>query len=294
MEFEFKKVSGNTYYFIDTNRVVLYKTGEKSVVLLDSGKNKKAAIKILDVINSYDWTLEAIYLSHSHADHMGGAAYLKDQTGCKVYCPAVEIDLTISTFLEPSFIFGGNPPHELCLPFLRAEPCKTELMTEDVLPKGISMIALPGHTYNMYGFKTDDNVYFLADAYVGSEILSNHPISYLYEVGKYLDTLEMLEKLNGAYYIAAHAVPSNDIHPVIKLNRDNVLEIMDAINKILKEEPCSFDKLLAKLFTHFNLLMNFIQHYLVGCTIKSYLNYMREEKKIDTKVVDNQLLWYAL
>ena len=146
----------------------------------------------------------------------------------------------------------------------------------------------------MYGFKTDDNIYYLADAYVGSEILSNHPISYLYEVGKYLKTLDELENLNGDYFIAAHAIPSNDIHPVVKINRDNVISVMTTIVDILKDNPCCFDELLAKLFTHFNLVMNFIQHYLVGCTIKSYLNYMRGEKKIDTKVVDNQLLWYAL
>ena len=174
MKFEFLQVATNTYYFNDTNRVLLYKTGLNSVVLFDAGKNQKAGIKILDTIKEHGWNLEAIYLTHSHADHMGGASYLKVETGCPVYCPKDEINLTVPTYFEPAFMYGGFPPNEMRLPFLCAQPCESLLLTEDKLPKGIEMFPLPGHTFNMYGFKTDDNVYFLTDAYVGSEILDNH------------------------------------------------------------------------------------------------------------------------
>ena len=294
MEFEFIQVTNKTYYFNDTNRVLLYKTGEKSVVLCDSGKNTNAGKKILKIINDRGWKLESIYLSHSHADHMGGAAYLKEQTGCSVYAPEFERHLSVPTLIEPGFMYGGFPPKEMCLPFLCAEPCETKLLSEDVLPSGLEMFPLPGHTFNMYGFKTDDDIYFLADAYVGSEILSKHPVSFLYDVEKYLETLDMLEQKKGDYFIASHAIPSNNIESVISKNRKNVLEVIDTIVKILKEEDCNYDQLLAKVFTHFKLVMNFIQHYLVGCIIKSYLMYLRNEGLIDTKVVDNQLLWYGL
>jgi glyoxylase-like metal-dependent hydrolase (beta-lactamase superfamily II) len=294
MQFELRKVANNTYYFNDTNRVMLYKTANSSVVLFDSGKNHKAGVKILDVIRENGWTLQAIYLTHSHADHMGGAAFLNAETGCPVYCPENERFLTVPTIFEPGFMYGGFPPNEMRLPFLCAQPCETLLLTEDKLPKGITMFPLPGHTFNMYGFKTEDEVYFLADAYVGDEIISHHPISFLYDVEKYLETLDMLENLEGEYYIAAHAYSSNNIHPVLSKNRDSVLAVIDTILNILKEEDCNFDQLLAKLFTHFDLVMNFIQHYLVGCTIKSYLMYLRNQRKIKTKVVDNQLLWYAV
>jgi glyoxylase-like metal-dependent hydrolase (beta-lactamase superfamily II) len=294
MEFEFRKVTEKTYYFNDTNRVLLYKIDENTVVLFDSGKNAKAGKKILDIIRENGWTLKAIYLSHSHADHMGGAAFLRSETACKVYAPEFERHLSIPTIIEPGFMYGGFPPKEMCLPFLCAEPCPTKLLTESVLPQGIEMFALPGHTFNMYGFKTDDDIYFLADAYVGSEILSKHPVSFLYDVKTYLETLDMLELKSGNYFIAAHANPSNSIHNVLSRNRENVLEVIDAIVSILKKEDCNYDQLLAKVFTHFNLVMNFIQHYLVGCIIKSYLIYLRNEGLVSTKVIDNQLLWYGL
>jgi glyoxylase-like metal-dependent hydrolase (beta-lactamase superfamily II) len=292
MKFEFIQVATNTYYFNDTNRVLLYKTGLNSVVLFDAGKNQKAGIKILDTIKEHGWNLEAIYLTHSHADHMGGASYLKGETGCPVYCPKDEINLTVPTYFEPAFMYGGFPPNEMRLPFLCAQPCESLLLTEDKLPKGIEMFPLPGHTFNMYGFKTDDNVYFLTDAYVGSEILDNHPISFLFDVEKYLKTLDDVESFSGKYFIAAHAIPSDDIHPVVSINRKCVLEVIDTILNILEEGDCNYDQLLAKLFTHFKLVMNFIQHYLVGCTIKSYLMYLRNQGKINTKIVDNQLLWH--
>lgn len=294
MDFELRQITEKTYYFNDTNRVLLYKTDDTSVVLFDSGKNTHAGEKILDIIKQNGWSLKSIYLSHTHADHMGGAAFLKSETGCEVYAPEFERHLSIPTIIEPGFMYGGFPPKEMCLPFLCAEPCHTKLLTKSVLPSGIEMFALPGHTFNMYGFKTDEDIYFLADAYVGSEILSKHPVSFLYDVKKYLETLDMLELKSGKFFIAAHANPSSSIQSVLSRNRANVLEVIQTIVSILKEQDCNYDQLLAKVFTHFDLVMNFIQHYLVGCIIKSYLMYLRNEGLVATKVVDNQLLWYGL
>lgn len=294
MEFEFIQVTDKTYYFRDTNRVLLYKIDESNVVLCDSGKNDQAGEKILKIIRDNGWTLKAIYLSHSHADHMGGAAYLKSETDCDVYAPEFEKHLCVPTLIEPGFMYGGFPPQEMCLPFLCAQPCHAELLSNDVLPKGLEMFALPGHTYNMYGFKTEDGIYFLADAYVGSEILLKHPVSYVYDVEKYIETLDMLKEVKGNYFIAAHANPSNNISSVLNKNRNNVFEVIETIVSILKESDCTYDQLLAKVFNHFNLVMNFIQYYLVGCIIKSYLIYLRNEGLIETKVSDNKLFWYSL
>lgn len=294
MKFEFKKLFNNTYYFVDSTRIGLYRLNEKDVVLFDAGKNTNAAIKIEKVLLENNWKLKAIYLTHSHADHMGGAQYLKEKTKCTVFAPKIERELTTATFLEPGFMYGGFPPKELCMPFLCSIPCETTLLKKENLFEGIEMIELKGHTFNMFGYKTPDNIWFLADSYVGEEVLNKHPISFVYDVNEYLITLNKLKKLEGKMFIASHAKPLENIDKIINKNMNNVLEVIETINNALDTKDYCFDQLLAHLFTHFDLVMNFVQHYLVGCSIKSYLVYLREKGLIDTKVINNQLKWYRI
>lgn len=294
MKFELIQLGQNTFYFKDSTRIGLYRLNRHEVILIDSGKNSKTGMKILNEINKNGWTLKAIYLTHSHADHMGGCNYLKTMTNCEVYAPEIEKQLTTAPEIEPGFMYGGFPPVELCMPFLCAEPCKSNYLTKEVLPNGLESFPLKGHTFNMVGYKTPDNIYFLADSFVGCEVLGKHPISFVYDVKSYLLTLDWLESLDGKIYLAAHDNPLTDLTDIVGENREKVTLVIKTIEELLAHKSYCFDELLALIFTRFNLVMNFVQHYLVGCSIKSYLIFLRRMGRIDTKVVDNQLKWYKI
>ena len=142
----------------------------------------------------------------------------------------------------------------------------------------------------MIGVKTPDDVYFLADCIFGEGTVNKYHISFFYDIAAQFETLNMVEKLEGKLFIPAHAEPMEDIKPLVKLNRDKSLEILNVLLELCKE-PMHFELILKKVFEHYALTMDHAQYVLVGSTIRSYLAYLCDNSKVENYVEDNMLLW---
>ena len=191
--------------------------------------------------------------------------------------------------LEPSFLFGAYPPKELRNKFLVAEESKAEYLTKEILPDGIEIINLPGHFFDMVGFKKDDVIY-LADCLSSKATLDKYRIGVIYDVKAYLETLENVKNMKAKLFIPSHAEATEDISDLAQYNIDTVNEIANKILSFCKE-PIIFENLLKKLFDEYNLQLTFDQYVLVGSTVKSYLVYLKEQNKINVVFENNQLLW---
>lgn len=288
--YELVQVSESSYYIESPAKIGLVKLGGDEVCLIDSGNDKDAGRKIRKILDANGWKLTAIYNTHSNADHIGGNKYLQGQTGCKIYAPGMECDFTNHTVLEPSFLYGGYPCKDLRHKFLMAQGSNAEYLTKDVLPKGFAMIELPGHFLDMVGFRTPDDVVYLADCLSSRETLDKYQIGFIYDVGAYIKTLEMVKTLKAKIFIPAHAAAAEDISELAQYNIDKVYEIGEKIIELCKE-PLSFEVILQKLFTEYELEMNFEQYVLVGSTVRSYLSWLKDTGKLNTEFVHNMLLW---
>lgn len=169
--YELIQVAERSYYIESPAKIGLFKLNDTEVCLIDSGNDKDAGRKIRQILDSHQWHLTAIYNTHSNADHIGGNKYLQGQTGCKIYAPGIECDFTKHPVLEPSFLYGAYPPKDLKHKFLMAQESNAEYLTKDNLPSGIEMIPLPGHFFDMAGFRTPDDVIYLADCLSSKETL---------------------------------------------------------------------------------------------------------------------------
>ena len=98
--YELNQVSGNSYYIQSPAKIGLVRLNDTDVCLIDSGNDKEAGRKVRQLLDQNGWRLTAIYNTHSNADHIGGNQYLQNQTGCKVYAPGIECDLTRHPLLE--------------------------------------------------------------------------------------------------------------------------------------------------------------------------------------------------
>lgn len=288
--YELRQVAPNSYYIQSPAKIGLYRLSETEVCLIDSGNDKDAGRKVRQLLDTNGWKLTAIYNTHSNADHIGGNRYLQTQIGCKIYAPGIECDFTRHPVLEPAFLYGGYPCKDLRHKFLMAQESDALPLTPEVLPAGFTLFPLPGHFFSMVGFRTPDDVVYLADCLSSKETLDKYQIGFIYDVGAYLETLEKVKTMQARIFVPAHAAPTEDIAPLAQYNIDKVQEIAGTILELCRE-PLGFEELLQKLFTHYGLTMTFEQYVLVGSTVKSYLSWLKDSGKLTAQFCDNRLLW---
>ncbi len=288
--YELNHITGGSYYIQSPSKMGLVKLNDTDVCLIDSGNDKDAGRKVRQLLDANGWHLTAIYNTHSNADHIGGNRYLQGQTKCKIYAQGIECDITRHPVLEPAFLYGGFPPKELRHKFLMAQESDAQELTPDVLPEGFELLQLPGHFFHMVGFRSPDDVVYLADCLSSRETLDKYQIGFIYDVAAYLDTLEKVKTMQAAAFIPAHAEVTEDIAPLAQYNIDKVHEIAGHM-VALCAEPVIFEELLKKLFDDYGLTLTFEQYVLVGSTVKSYLAWLKDTGRLAVLFEDNRLLW---
>ena len=169
--YELNHITGNSYYIQSPSKMGLVKLNDTDVCLIDSGNDKDAGRKVRQLLDANGWHLTAIYNTHSNADHIGGNRYLQGQTKCKVYAQGIECDITRHPVLEPAFLYGGFPPKDLRHKFLMAQESDAQELTPGVLPESFALLQLPGHFFHMVGFRSPDDVVYLADCLSSRETM---------------------------------------------------------------------------------------------------------------------------
>ncbi len=299
--YELKKVGANSFYIDCPVKVgVVRKAGvdvracgigaSGDVWLIDSGSDKDAAKKVKQAIDPMSWKVQAIFNTHSHADHIGGNKYFQDQTACKIYAPKLERSFTEAPILEPMYLYGALPLKELKNKFLCAKESVAEPLTEEVLPEGWEMIPLPGHSFDMVGFRTPDDVVYLADCLSSEEVLNKYKVGFLCDVEAYLDTLDMVMKMEAATFVPSHAEVTENIAPLAEINKNATLAIAEKIEGYCAEAK-TFEEILKATFDGYDLVMTLQQYALLGSTIKAYLRWLRDCGRVDFEISENRMLW---
>ncbi len=254
--YELVQVSEKCYYINCPAKIDVYAPDKDHVYLIDSGNDKDAGRKVRQILDKNGWHLTVILNTHSNADHIGGNKYLQGQTGCKVYSGGIEAAFTKFPVLEPSFLYGGYLCKELRHKFLMAQESSVTDFSDESFPKEIEVLPLPGHFFDMVGFRMPEDVVFLADCISSRETLEKYAVSFIYDVRAYLETLGMVEGMKAAMFVPAHAEASADIRELVSYNKTKVYEVADRILSIC-EEPLYFEKILQEVFKGYGLAMNF-------------------------------------
>lgn len=292
--YELCQAAERSYYIDCPAKIGLYRAAENEIYLIDSGSDKDTAKKVKRVLDENGWQLRGILNTHSHADHIGGNHYLQQQTGCKVFSTGVEADFIRHPILEPAFLYGGYPCKELRHKFLLAQESEVSDFADDAFPKEIEIIPLAGHSFGMAGFRTPDDVVYLADCLSSRETLDKYGIGFIYDVGAYLETLEAVQHMAAKLFIPSHAAPAEDIRPLAQYNEQQVRQIAERIVDLCREPIC-FEDLLARLFQAYQLRINFQQYALVGSTVRSYLAWLKETGRVTVEFeeAEKTVMWRA-
>ncbi|MDR3255471.1 MAG: MBL fold metallo-hydrolase [Synergistaceae bacterium] len=288
--YELIQAGERTYYIDSPSKIGVYRMDGNDVCLIDSGIDKDAGYKVLKILGENGWNLKMIINTHSHADHVGGNSFLQSRTSCPAYAAGEDASIIRHSILNTSLIYGGRPCKAMKNKLLYASPSEVSELDESVLPKGLEMTRLDGHSFAMTGLKTPDGVWFIADSLVSAGILEKYHIPFLRDITKHMETLTKVGELEGELFVSSHIRPMKDVRHLVEINRDRILDIIAKIEDFCSA-PLPFDDILKKLFDSYGMTMDLNQFILAGCTVRSFLAYMNDDGKLNAVFQDNRMLW---
>jgi len=293
MALTIKPIAGNTYYIDAAVCVGLYVVDGKAI-LIDSGGDKEFGRQINKALQEKDWELTAIINTHSHADHCGANAYLKQKTGCSIMSTAIEKTFIEHPELEPSFLNGGFYMQKHKTKFLMAKPSMVDTVITNsgiIEDTGLEAVLLPGHTFNMIGIKTPDCVFFVADAVLSKEIVTKYKMTFIYDVKCQLETLSFLQQDTSAIHILSHGGRVNDFKSLLETNEQAIQTVLEWLVAQCKQNPQTPEDLLKFMFDESGLRMDEVQYVLNKSTLTSYLNYLCNVGSLSYEFSENRLFF---
>lgn len=268
--------------------------GERAI-MVDAGLDRSVSKKALRQIEAQGARLEALVITHGHADHFGGAGWLGER-GIPIYAPALEGVFAKHPLLEPLFLYGGAAPiKELQGKFTLAQELVPRI--EAIAPGALTLaglelhlIPLPGHAPAQLGVAYGD-VLYCGDVVFPEETLARHPILFCADLDAWLETLAGLPALPYTTFVPGHGEPVQAITPLAEANAARLREIRDQAWEALAEHHESAAVLRA-VAAHFDITFAAPQFYLLALTtIHAALTSLQRAGAAAVEMEENRMVW---
>ncbi|MCL6451069.1 MAG: MBL fold metallo-hydrolase [Acetobacteraceae bacterium] len=289
------RLDQGAYYLPGPANLGVAAAGRRAVAV-DTGLDEDRARRLLRALHEEGLELGAVILTHSHADHMGGAAFLASRTGAPVFCSLEERPFVESPVLEGMSLFGGYPPRNLRNKFLLAPPCRVEgvLGPGPALLAGVEVEVVPllGHSLGHVGVRCG-GVLFSGDVYIGRDVLARHGVPFLVEVDAAAATLEgLLASEAAGCLVPGHGQPGPGWREDARANLDRIREVADRVQRLL-ERPLTSQEASRELCRAYGVRVEAPgQYYLMLSATKAFLTYLFDQGLIGSSVRDGNLLWH--
>lgn len=291
--YELNQLGEDTYYIDCPSRVGVVRLCRRDVCLIDSGATPEAAKRIDQLLAQSGWRVSRIINTHAHAGHCGGNAYFFDQYRCQIFAPSAEAAFARYPSLHLALAFGAAPPASLCIPRLMPQPSQASPLTGSRLAPDFELCRLDGHAPAMVAVKTRDGVWFVGDAVMGEDVMREAQIHPIYDAGKYLQSLETLERLEGVKFVPSHAQPTDTLLPLVIQNRVRVRAMMEFLCSLC-EEPLCFDAVVKAVFDHYALALTAEKYAVAGSSLRALLTHLCDTQRMEMRVIENMLYFCTL
>ncbi len=276
--FEIKHLKGNTYYFEAYSNVGIYDCGDGRAILIDAGDHPRMVKGLNGLLAEKGLRVAKVIDTHCHVDHICGNAFFAREHGAELLCSEGEQLFIAAPDLEPKFYFCGIDTDKSKNQFFKIEPSYAEVITDDNIPEGFEIISLPGHSFDMIGVCTPDNVLFLADAVLAEKTWREYKLPFFYSVNEAIGTLEKIKTMQADIFVPSHNEPVMDIKPLADINIEGLTALKRAVLDCC--EGRSFDGIFAALAEKIGLDVRTTKYPMYAVMVRNVLQALVEEEKL--------------
>jgi glyoxylase-like metal-dependent hydrolase (beta-lactamase superfamily II) len=264
------------------------------VLIIDSGFDADVGKRILRLLGEDGLRPWGVFITHSHADHRGGANIIREKAKVKTYVGEAEACFCAEPELFASQLYGAHPPKSLRTKTIMGEGATVideSVSSQSQLGiKGLELVDLRGHTPGQLGVKIDNYV-FSGDACVSKENLEKYGFNVFFSFSHFVEALDRLVQLDVQGYVFSHGglFSKNQGLTHIESNRAVAQEIYSVVKDGLGAIPLSSCvQEAAKRLMRFK---DSLQEYLfLKTAVLSCVAHLEEKGLVRLKVVDSQLI----
>ena len=253
-------------------------TKNDNVIVVDGGRPEDMPL-LKEYIGGRH--IAAWILTHAHIDHIFGNKFFQDTYDCKILSTEKEKPFISEPSLESTFYYAGIDTDKSRNPFFLAEPSAADTLTYENLPEGFEIINLPGHSFDMIGVRTPDNVIFLADSILSEKTWTEHRAPFFHDVNSSIITLGKIKELEADVFIPSHNEPLTDIRALADYNISKLTELKETVYSLCDRK--GFDE----LFTDFAEALS------VTVRIEKYVNYSIMLRNILQALVEDEKIKFV-
>lgn len=294
-----KHILGNTWSIESHLTIPVYFLNDREVVLLDSGYADRDRAMLDTLLAEKSVRVRAILGSHSHNDHNGNHAYFQKAHGAEVILRDMEAAI-VSDFALMTAAYHPAAARDLehTLPHLLLKADRTfspEADRIEIDGRSFGLIPLPGHTFGQTGIVTPDNVLYVADAVVSTEVLAASKLPSTMDWLIDLDTKYRLMTMGYPCYVLAHRGVYGDIRPLVEENITDKIhraeQIADWLSQKERWSQSEVEQLLwKKLDLHSK---TFMARTIFQRNVRCALEYLIQIKTV-TQDFDSGTVWYQI
>lgn len=291
---EIIQLSQEVYLLPGNVNMALVVGSGKEAVVIDTGQDKDAGRRVKKACETLQVQPVAILNTHAHADHFGGNDFLVRNLALPVYAPPFEASIIENPYLEPVYLVSGaKPPPELMSKWLLAKPSPVaHILQPGILELAgvtVELLDTSGHAHTHYAVKVGD-VLIAADAVFGSSVLERYPLPFGQDIAAQIDSAKRVADTGVQLVVPGHGDPDEDVEALVAANLAAFAAAADAI-----EGAClglTADAVLKEVAAKLELSMTDLpRYYLNRCVVSAYLNYLRENGRLEASLTENEVRW---
>ncbi len=293
---KFIKLSDTCYYFQGAVNIGYVHQGNFGL-LIDAGLDTSTMKKVVRQLEKETLPISHLFITHAHADHFGGAAYLQQNYHVHTMAPELEEAIMRHPILEPIYLFQGNSPlQEMRNKFLEGPPINISQIVKEgkIDVDGLTMefISLPGHSENQLGVLID-KILYCGDAYFGIEQLRKHKIPFNVDVETTINSLEKLKLIQCDGAVPGHGVFEEEFYHTLEQNVIYHDEVLNTIKELLNKtaEGISHEAMVREICMKYQVSLPHLSAWMLYRTaVTAYVTKLVKEGTASF-TINNFTLW---